>query len=121
MTDIIQYAKRLAELVDEERADLESRGAEPDEYGGFEMWLDSTVLYDNAKEVREAIKELSEETWEYAVQVKRSESWKYTYESWDNRWQGSYSVQEVRAKRDHPGEETRIVRRRVSEPEVINE
>lgn len=64
---------------------------------------------------------LAEETWEYAVQVKRSESWKYTYESWGNRWQGSYSVQEVRAQRDHPGEETRIVRRRVSEPEVINE
>ena len=64
---------------------------------------------------------LAEETYEYAVQVKRGDGWEYTYESWDNRWQGSYSVQEVRAQRDHPGEETRIVRRRISPPEVINE
>lgn len=56
--------------------------------------------------------------WEYAVQYKTPGGWKYTYESWDCRWQDSQAVQEVRALRDHPGQETRIVRRLVSKPEV---
>lgn len=47
------------------------------------------------------------------------DGWEYTYESWDIRWQDSEDVQRVRAYRDHPGEETRIVRRLVSEPEVM--
>ena len=104
-------------LGSEHGAALET--TDSDEYAS---WVEASgsdkTLIAAAPELAQA---LAEETYEYAVQVKRGDGWEYTYESWDNRWQGSYSVQEVRAQRDHPGEETRIVRRRVSPPEVINE
>ena len=57
--------------------------------------------------------------WEYAVQYKTPDGWEYSRESWDCRWQESEAAQEVRALRDHPGEETRIVRRLVGVPEVM--
>lgn len=59
--------------------------------------------------------------WEYAVQYKTPDGWKYSRPSWENRWQDSEAVQEVRAYRDHPGQETRLVRRLVSTPEAIDE
>lgn len=59
--------------------------------------------------------------WEYAVQYKTRDGWKYSRPSWENRWQDSEAVQEVRAYRDHPGEETRLVRRLVTQPEVMEE
>lgn len=59
--------------------------------------------------------------WEYAVQYLTPGGWVYSRESWDLRWQDSEAVQEVRAYRDHPDEETRIVRRLVGQPEVMEE
>lgn len=59
--------------------------------------------------------------WEYAVQYLTPDGWKYSRPSWENRWQDSEAVQEVRAYRDHPDEETRLVRRLVSTPEAIDE
>lgn len=53
---------------------------------------------------------------EYAVQVLRSGEWQFSRGEDDFRWQ-DLPVQMVRADRDHPGEETRIVRRYVTEPE----
>lgn len=53
---------------------------------------------------------------EYAVQVLRSGEWQYSRGEDDFRWQ-DLAVQMVRTVRDHPGEETRIVRRYVTEPE----
>lgn len=55
-------------------------------------------------------------TTEYAVQVRRSGEWQWSREEDDFRWQ-SLTVQMVRADRDHPREETRIVCRYVTEPE----
>ena len=60
-------------------------------------------------------------SYEYAVQYKTPDGWKYSRPSWDIRWQDSEAVQEVRALRDHPDEETRLVRRLVSQPEVMEE
>lgn len=57
--------------------------------------------------------------WEYAVQYLTPGGWEYSRESWDCRWQDNEAVQHVRAHRDHPGQETRIVRRLVSQPEVM--
>ena len=57
--------------------------------------------------------------YEYAVQYKTPGGWAYSREPWDCRWQESEAAQEVRAYRDHPEEETRIVRRLVSQPEVM--
>lgn len=59
--------------------------------------------------------------WEYAVQYKTPDGWVYSRETWDCRWQEIEAVQEVRAYRDHPDEETRLVRRLVSTPEVMDE
>lgn len=59
--------------------------------------------------------------WEYAVQYLTPDGWKYSRESWDCRWQESEAVQEVRAHRDHPGQETRLIRRLVSQPEAMEE
>lgn len=55
---------------------------------------------------------------EYAVQVLRSGEWQYSRGEDDFRWQ-DLAVQMVREDRDHPGEETRLVRRYVTEPEEI--
>lgn len=52
-------------------------------------------------------------TTEYAVQVRRSDGWQYSREEDDFRWQ-PLTVQMVRADRDHPHEETRIVMRYVT-------
>lgn len=57
--------------------------------------------------------------WEYAVQYKTRDGWKYSRPSWENRWQDSEAVQEVRAYRDHRNKETRVVRRLVTQPEVM--
>lgn len=52
-------------------------------------------------------------TAEYAVQVRRSDGWQYSRDEDDFRWQ-PLTVQIVRADRDHPHEETRIVMRYVT-------
>lgn len=59
--------------------------------------------------------------WEYAVQYLTPDGWQYSRARWEIRWQDSEAAQEVRAHRDHPDEETRLVRRLVSAPEVIEE
>lgn len=69
----------------------------------------------------EAADHLDQCAYEYAVQYKTPDGWEYTYEPWDCRWQDSQIVQEVRTQRDHPGEETRIVRRFVSPTEVVEQ
>lgn len=66
---------------------------------------------------REMMHQIAGMTYEYAVQYLTPDGWAYSRESWDCRWQDNEAVQEVRALRDHPGEETRIVRRLVSQPE----
>lgn len=70
---------------------------------------------------RRAFETIAGMRWEYAVQYLTPDGWKYSRPSWENRWQESEAVQEVRAYRDHPDEETRLVRRLVSQPEVMEE
>ena len=76
-----------------------------------------------AKEVRESIKELTEETWEYAAQAKTGSKWEYMQDGFfRDAW-----FSELREAKDGArelrsiGRETRIVRRRVSPVEVVNE
>lgn len=59
-------------------------------------------------------------TAEYAVQVRRSDGWQWSRDEDDFRWQ-SLTVQMVRADRDHPHEETRLVRRYVTAPQPLGE
>ena len=70
---------------------------------------------------RRAFETIAGMRWEYAVQYLTPDGWKYSRPSWENRWQDSEAVQEVRAYRDHPDEETRLVRRLVTQPEVMEE
>lgn len=57
---------------------------------------------------------------EYAVQVRRSGEWQWSRDEDDFRWQ-ALTVQMVRADRDHPREETRIVCRYVTAPQPLGE
>ncbi len=57
---------------------------------------------------------------EYAVQVLRSDGWQYSRDTDDFRWH-DLSVQIVRADRDHPDEETRLVRRYVTAPQPLGD
>ena len=67
---------------------------------------------------------LAEETWEYTYHIKRQGEWEPTRNMetdredwWDDRLEVVETVELLRAS----GFEARIVRRRVSPPEVINE
>ena len=67
---------------------------------------------------------LAEETWEYTYRIKRQGEWEPTRNMetdredwWDDRLEVVETVELLRAS----GFEARIVRRRVSPPEVINE
>lgn len=73
----------------------------------------------DGKDIADMTETIAAMHYEYAVQYKTSNGWKYSRETWDIRWQESEAVQEVRALRDHPDEETRLVRRLVSEPEEV--
>lgn len=131
MPDIIQDAKKLLDGATPGKwraadSDIIAKDgnrflATVSEYSGLDEPSEEYANVQIIAAAPELAQALAEETYEYAVQVKRGDGWEYTYEPWDNRWQDSYTVQEIRAQRDHPGEETRIVRRRVSPPEVINE
>ncbi|MBC6792663.1 hypothetical protein [Corynebacterium sp. LK26] len=57
-------------------------------------------------------------TAEYAVQVRRSDGWQWSRDEDDFRWQ-PLTVQIVRADRDHPREETRIVCRYATTPQPL--
>ena len=69
-------------------------------------------------------KALAEETWEYSAQSKRGDSWETStnsethVEEW---WEDKGAAEWVAGRLQEQGHETRLVRRRVSPPEVINE
>lgn len=119
MSDIIKIAQDLRSEFNNERQDwLRERGGER-----IEMPLDCTVLYGD-NDARDVIGELAEETWEYSAQDKRGEDWEtFTnsethIEEW---WADKDDAEWAAIISQEQGHETRLVRRRVSEPEVINE
>ena len=69
-------------------------------------------------------KAIAEETYEYSAQVKRGENWETCtnsethIEEW---WADKDDAERAAVRRKEQGRKTRIVRRRVSPPEVINE
>ena len=92
--------------------------------------LDAAVAMGKAERAYEQA--LAEETWEYSVQFKNEESGKwYTNDFYSagihgQKWFTSKEEAEQQIKRSYPADlveprEYRIVRRRVSPPEVINE
>ena len=66
---------------------------------------------------------LAEETWEYAVQAKTGSKWEHMQDGFfRDAWFSELRKAEAGARELRSiGKETRIVRRRVSPPEVINE
>ena len=67
---------------------------------------------------------LAEETWEYAAQAKRGDSWETCTNSethLEEWWAGKDDAEWEAGRLKEQGRETRLVRRRVSPPEVINE
>ena len=146
MSDIIKDAKQLAELkVPPLRAEVNVHEDEDprytddclvqiierdDEYsiwyeeerGGYEHGeLHFAHVFAAAPELAQA---LAEETWEYSAQAKRGENWEtctnsetHLEEWWENKGDAEWAAGRLQEQ----GRETRIVRRRVSPPEVINE
>lgn len=128
MADIIQQSKMLRNAIKHEYKALESRGAKPGEYDydGFELWLDSTLLYgDGSEQTRHAIEAVAEETWEYQVQSRSQKipTWLAitddTLQKWYSRDKYNDLVRTGRIVRGGAGFEIRVLRRRVSPPEVI--
>ena len=146
MSDIIKDAKQLAELkvpplraeitvhededpryTDDCLVQIIEKGDEysiwyEEEHGGYEHGkLHFAHVFAAAPELAQA---LAEETWEYTYHIKRQGEWEPTrnmethrQDWWDDRLEVVETVELLRAS----GFETRIVRRRVSPPEVINE
>ena len=86
-----------------------------------EVTSEDEVLIAAAPELAQA---LAEETWEYSAQVKRGESWKTCTNSethLEEWWADKDNAEWAAGRLQEQGHKTRIVRRRVSPPEVIDE
>ena len=145
MTDIIKDARRLAELkVPPLRAEITVHEDEDprytddclvqivekddeysiwyeEEHGGYEHGkLHFAHVFAAAPELAQA---LAEETYEYAVQAKTGREWEYMQDGFfRDAWFSELRKAKAGARELRSiGKETRIVRRRVSPPEVINE
>ena len=125
MTDIIKDAKQLLD------------GATP---GPWEVDIDGLEVYstvdgdavahaqtpsdaDLIAAAPELAQALAEETYEYAVQAKTGSEWEYMQDGFfRDAWFSELRKAKAGARELRSiGKETRIVRRRVSPPEVINE
>lgn len=117
MSDIIQVAQDLQSEFNNERQDwLRERGGE-----SIEMPLDCTVLYGD-EEARDVIGALAEETWEYSFHVQNTigmwehpTPWAGETGKW---WETKEDAEESALAAHEYGYPIRIVRRRVSPPEV---
>lgn len=118
MPDIIQIAQDLRSELKSERKDwIRERGGER-----IEMPLDCTVLYGD-NDARDVIGALAEETWEYSAQYRNdyTNGWKFLEEL-----QGRWCTREtlalwVEGNLHRFYDNIRIVRRRVSPVEVVND
>ena len=125
MSDIIKDAKQLLD------------GATP---GPWEVDIDGLEVYstvdgdavahaqtpsdaDLIAAAPELAQALAEETYEYAVQAKTGSEWEYMQDGFfRDAWFSELRKAKAGARELRSiGKETRIVRRRVSPPEVINE
>ena len=67
---------------------------------------------------------LAEETWEYSAQAKRGDSWETCTNSethLEEWWSDKDEAKHEAIRLQEQGRKTRLVRRRVSPPEVVNE
>ena len=125
MSDIIQQSKLLLNAIKHEYKALESRGAKPGkyDYDGFELWLDSTLLYgDGSEQTRHAIEAVTEEEYQYGVTyigVKHGgHHIEWVESTGDAEWDKG-TLQRLVKGWERKGQSPKIVRRRVSPVEVI--
>ena len=84
--------------------------------------LDAAVAMGKAEQAY--AQALAEETWEYSAQAKRGENWETCTNSethLEEWWAGKGDAEWAANRLQEQGRKTRLVRRRVSSPEVINE
>ena len=84
--------------------------------------LDAATAMGKAEQAYEQA--LAEETWEYSTQAKRGEGWETCTNSethLEEWWANEDDAEWAAGRLQEQGRETRIVRRRVSPPEAINE
>ena len=134
MSDIIKDAKQLldgatpgkwraadSDIIAE---DINRFIATVSEYSGLDEPSEEYANVQLIAAAPELAQALAEETWEYTYHIKRQGEWEPTRNMethredwWDDRLEVVETVELLRAS----GFEARIVRRRVSPPEVINE
>ena len=126
MGDVIKGAKRLLEGVTPGPWEVDVDGLEVystvdgDAVAHAQAPNDAECIA-SAPELAQA---LAEETWEYSAQVKRGESWKTCTNSethLEEWWADKDNAEWAAGRLQEQGHKTRLVRRRVSPPEVINE
>ena len=84
--------------------------------------LDAATAMGKAEQAYEQA--LAEETWEYSAQVKRGESWETCTNSethLEEWWADKDNAEWAAGRLQEQGHKTRLVRRRVSPPEVVSE
>lgn len=129
MTDIIANAKQLLDggmagpwiVSNRSFGVIDAIGPiERDPTEGLDVDSGSAELAAAAPELAQV---LAEETWEYAVQAKRGEEWETCtnsethVEEW---WEDKDDAEWAAIRLQEQGRKTRLVRRRVSPPEVID-
>ena len=134
MSDIIDNAKKLLDGVTSGKW----RGADSDiiaednnrfiatvsECSGLDELSEEYANVQLIAAAQELAQALTEETWEYSTQSKRGESWETCSNSethLEEWWPDKSDAERAATRLQEQGRKTRIVRRRVSPPEVINE
>ena len=133
MSDVIANAKQLLEGVTSGKwraadSDIIAEDsnrfiATVSEYSGLDEPSEEYANVQLIAAAPELAQALAEETWEYAVQAKAGSKWEYMQDGFfRDAWFSELRKAKAGARElCSIGKETRIVRRRVSPPEVINE
>ena len=88
----------------------------------YHSMLDAAVAMGKAEQAYEQA--LAEETWEYSAQYKRGDSWETSTNSethLEEWWEYKDAAEWAANRLQEQGSKTRLVRRRVSPPEVVSE
>ena len=127
MTDIIQDAKKLLDCATPGPWEVDIDGLEVystvdgDAVAHAQTPSDADLIA-AAPELAQA---LAEETWEYSVQIKdHTDEWETATNSeshLEEWWESKKHAEWAMAEEQEFGEHCRIVRRRVSPPEVVSE
>lgn len=79
------------------------------------------IKVNDFRDIREVAQALAKETWEYSAQVKRGDDWETSTNSethLEQWWPDKTDAEAAAARMQEQGHTTRIVERRVSQPQI---